>query len=140
LRVRDPGKERAMLDRISIATPCKASWEEMRGDERVRFCDACELNVYNLSAMTATEATALVARSEGHLCTRFFRRDDGTVLTRDCPVGLAARVGRQVRWAALWFLAALGLSSFATACRLSYERDYKRVQMYNTMGPTTIIK
>src|SRR5579864_2028571 len=31
-----------MLDGISVASPCDASWEAMKGDERVRFCGACE--------------------------------------------------------------------------------------------------
>ena len=62
----------------------------MQGDERVRFCEQCALHVYNLSAMTASEAENLVLEKEGHLCVRFFQRNDGTVLTQDCPRGLAA--------------------------------------------------
>ena len=76
------------LERIYVATPCPANWERMPGDERVRFCDSCGLHVYNISAMTRAEADSLVARTEGRLCVRLFRRADGTVLTKDCPVGL----------------------------------------------------
>lgn len=79
-----------ILDRIRIASPCPARWEDMAGDERRRFCGQCRLDVYNLSAMTRAEATALVSGAEGRLCAGFFRRADGTVLTRDCPVGLRA--------------------------------------------------
>jgi hypothetical protein len=68
----------------------------MRGDERVRFCESCKLHVYNLSAMTQPEAEELVRRSEGRLCIRCYQRSDGTVLTQDCPVGLAA-VRRKLR-------------------------------------------
>jgi hypothetical protein len=60
----------------------------MPGDERVRFCSQCNLHVYNISAMNAAEAESLFAKTEGRLCVRLFRRADGTVLTRDCPVGL----------------------------------------------------
>ena len=73
--------------RLTIATPCPASWDDMEGDDRVRFCPECELNVYNLSAMTEEQALALVQEREGRLCVRLYQREDGTVLTSDCPVG-----------------------------------------------------
>jgi hypothetical protein len=79
-----------VLDRISIASPCTADWASMTGDERVRFCSECRLNVYNLSAMSREDAAALIVEREGCLCVRFYRRADGTVLTQDCPVGLRA--------------------------------------------------
>lgn len=60
----------------------------MSGDDRVRFCGVCRLNVYNLSGMTRRDATELVQLVEGRLCVRFFRRKDGTLLTSDCPVGM----------------------------------------------------
>ncbi|MFA9472676.1 MAG: hypothetical protein ACERNK_19075, partial [Deltaproteobacteria bacterium] len=72
---------------LRIASPCKAPWENMDGDERVRFCRDCNRNVYNLSAMTEREARRVVAEREGRLCVRFYQRRDGTVLTSDCPVG-----------------------------------------------------
>jgi hypothetical protein len=78
------------LESLRIATPCSADWSEMSGDDRVRFCSHCSLNVYNLSAMSRGEAEALVAEREGRICVRFHRRADGTVLSRDCPVGLSA--------------------------------------------------
>ena len=71
---------------LRIASPCKAPWENMDGDERVRFCRECNRNVYNLSVMTGSEARHLIAEREGRLCVRFYQRRDGTVLTSDCPV------------------------------------------------------
>jgi hypothetical protein len=88
-----------VLDRITIATPCHASWEAMRGEGPVRFCGACRLHVYDLSGMTRAEAESLLARTEGRLCVRFFRRADGTILTQDCPEGLRAAARRRLRWA-----------------------------------------
>jgi len=83
---------------IRIATPCHASWEEMDGDDRARFCGQCRKHVYNLSAMTATAAAELVREKEGDLCVRFYRRADGTMLQgEDCPVGLAARQWRRIK-------------------------------------------
>jgi hypothetical protein len=72
---------------LRIASPCRAPWENMDGDARVRFCRECNRNVYNLSAMTEREARRVVAEREGRLCVRFYQRSDGTVLTSDCPVG-----------------------------------------------------
>lgn len=83
-------KNTDFLDAIGIASPCQADWDDMHGTDRVRHCDDCQLNVYNLSEMTREDATRLVEQTEGRLCVRFHRRDDGTVLTRDCPTGLAA--------------------------------------------------
>jgi hypothetical protein len=41
-----------MINNIRVASPCSADWEQMQGDDRVRHCDACNLNVYNLAAFT----------------------------------------------------------------------------------------
>jgi hypothetical protein len=85
------------LELIQIATPCHASWDEMRGDDLVRFCGHCRLNVYNLSEMPRGEAEQFIADREGRTCVRYYRRHDGTVITRDCPVGVRAIRQRVVR-------------------------------------------
>lgn len=71
----------------------------MVGNDRKRFCGECSLNVYNLSGMTKYDAENLLRLSEGRLCVRYFQRPDGTVLTKDCPVGWAA-VKRRISLAA----------------------------------------
>ena len=78
------------IDDIRIASPCRSDWNEMYGDDRQRFCGECKLNVYNLSGMTRDDAETLVMNAEGQVCVRFFRRQDGTVITKDCPVGWRA--------------------------------------------------
>jgi hypothetical protein len=87
------------LDHVQVAAPCPADWDQMIGSERVRFCGQCSLNVYNLSSMTRAEAEHLIARTEGRLCVRFYRRRDGSIITKDCPVGLRA-IGRRVSYIA----------------------------------------
>ncbi len=94
-----PEKVFIALDDVRVATPCNADWNAMRGDERTRFCATCAKNVYNLSEMSRAAAMTLVREKEGHLCVRFYRREDGTMLTDDCPVGLRA-VRRPLRWMA----------------------------------------
>jgi hypothetical protein len=89
----------------------------MYGTDRKRLCGDCNMNVYNLSAMTKLEAERLIMNAEGRLCARFYRRPDGTVLTKDCPVGWKAARQRVVKiWGAvasllLAFLAGLGITS-----------------------------
>lgn len=77
--------------KISVASPCKRDWNKMTGDDRSRYCSDCKLNVYNLSAMSQAELDDMVKQKEGRVCVRFFSRPDGTVLTRDCPVGLTRK-------------------------------------------------
>jgi hypothetical protein len=93
------------LDRMQIAKPCDAKWEEMTGDERMRRCALCKLDVYDLSQMTRADAETLLVERTGRTCVRLWRRADGTVITADCPVGVRA-AWRRVRWAAAALLAA----------------------------------
>lgn len=103
------------LDRVRIAAPCKADWEQMVGTDRVRFCGQCNLNVYNLSSMTKHDAESFITRNEGRLCVRFYRRADGSILTENCPVGLRAirrrlsGLARASASAFLGFFAGLGV-------------------------------
>src|SRR3954469_16997536 len=97
------------LDHVRVAAPCSTGWENMVGTERVRFCGQCSLNVYNLSAMTKRDAERLISETEGRLCVRYYRRADGTILTKNCPVGLRALKRRLSRIAAATASAVLSL-------------------------------
>ncbi|HKX31592.1 MAG TPA: hypothetical protein VJ302_28145, partial [Blastocatellia bacterium] len=109
-------KSTSSPESVRIAAPCTADWNRMFAfeddDDRVRFCSQCNLNVYNLSGLTRPEAEDLINQAEGRLCVRFYRRSDGTVLTRNCPVGLRT-IRRRVAWGAQlllgMLLSALGL-------------------------------
>lgn len=107
-------KHSSLISGIQVAAPCPASWETMEGSEKVRFCGECKLHVYNLSAMTTSEAEKLVIEKEGKLCARFYRRKDGTVITENCPVGLRW-LRKQIKMAQAF--AALILSAFFSICR-----------------------
>ena len=103
------------LDHVRIAAPCSADWDSMFGNERVRFCAQCKLNVYNLSEMTKADAEVLIARAEDRLCIRYYRRRDGSIMTQNCPVGLRAikrrlsRVASAVGSALVTFCTGLGV-------------------------------
>ena len=138
----------AVLDDLRVASPCSARWEDMAGDERVRFCSGCRLHVYDLSAMTRAEAAELVASVSGRLCVRFYRRADGTVLTRDCPVGLRAVRARIVAGlsragAAAAFLfgsmVALGAGGVPGAVRLRQLQPFAAICEWLSPKPVPLI-
>jgi len=112
-RGRRAAKPSVALDNIQVAAPCPMSWEKMSGDDRVRHCQECKLNVYNLSEMTRRDAESLISSREGRLCVRFYRRADGTVLTRDCPRGLRKQIDRISRFAGAALSTLMSLSASA---------------------------
>ena len=108
------------LDNVRVAAPCTANWDSMYGNERVRFCGECQLNVYNLSEMSRADAEHLVGQAEGRLCVRYYRRRDGSIITQNCPVGLRAlkrrlsRVATAIATSVLSFVAGIVGYRFAT--------------------------
>jgi len=106
---------------VRVASPCRQQWSRMIGDERRRFCAACKLNVYDLSALTSDQARALVKNAEGRLCVRFWSRADGTVITRDCPIG-----ARWKTWK--WSAAAIAaVNLFAAAVHALFSSEPPQV-------------
>jgi hypothetical protein len=103
--------QKISIDRMRIASPCTVGWDRMNGNDQVRFCHQCNLNVYNISEMTGAQVASLIANTEGRICARLYRRADGTVLTSDCPVGLKALRRRVSRIAAAMLTALLSLCS-----------------------------
>ena len=96
-----PENSPSSLDNLHIASPCHASWDAMTGDDNARFCKTCQKNVFNLSLMTRADAENLIRAKEGNLCVRFAQREDGTILTQDCPVGFErAKQGALRPWRA----------------------------------------
>jgi len=108
------------LRNIRIATPCNVGWEQMTGDERTRFCDLCKLHVYNFVEMTSNEIRSLLIAKEGRVCGTIYQRSDGTILTRDCPVGLRALHKRVAGFATAVF--ATLISAFSVAFSQTGQR------------------
>jgi hypothetical protein len=104
---------KANLDDVSIAAPCPIKWDEMEGDDRIRFCSVCELSVYNLSEMTRKDAESFLRSRSGRSCVKLYRRMDGTLITKDCPIGrrIADNVRRRVRAIAALFITILNASA-----------------------------
>lgn len=96
----------------------------MRGDGRVRFCDQCQKNVYNLADMPPAEAAGLVLKTEGRLCVRMYQRTDDTLLAEeDCPVGMALLWSRMKTRCAAAFAAFLGLAGLGSGASPAMGKD-----------------
>ncbi len=132
------------LEGVRVASPCPADWDKMAGDDRVRYCNQCELHVYNLSGMTRREAESLVSNAEGWLCIRYYRRADGSILTRNCPVGLRALKQRVSRTAAaalsavVGLFAGLGINLGFGSSRSNMTPPYERTMGEMAVTPTRV--
>ncbi len=122
-------KPKDTLDQIQTNNPCTADWNDMIGNDEVRFCRHCDLSVYNLSAMTRQEALRLVIASNGKLCARYIRRPNGSVRTADAVVQQLHSIKRRAsRIAAGAFSAALTVSSSVVAASPSTSRSRPTLQ------------
>jgi hypothetical protein len=116
--------------RFEVAAPCTEPWSAMVGDERARRCVRCALTVFNVSQLDRAEVEALLHAKTGRVWLRFFRRADGTVLTRDCPVGRARLRRRALSAVAtmlalvwgVWVFRTLGELSSSAACGTPLNR------------------
>jgi hypothetical protein len=95
------------LEQVEVAEPCRASWNQMRGDEIRRFCQGCQKHVHNLSAMSQSEAEQLVCRTRGELCVRFVRQTSGALATLDYRTGSGRRAWSWRAWSAIGLAGAL---------------------------------
>ena len=128
------------LEEIRVATPCRADWSKMQGDDRSRFCGSCAKNVYNLSEMTRAEAETLVREKEGQLCVRFFQRPDGTMLTTDCPVGTKTnRKSGRVSAALLTIFAAPFLMVSAALAGTHFNKTHAMESLRNAPVVGTLV-
>jgi hypothetical protein len=78
-------RRRPLLEQLTqapLAKPCDVPWDAMRGGERVRVCDACEREVWNLSAMTAREAEIRLLNAAGVPCINYRVDGEGALISR----------------------------------------------------------
>lgn len=98
-----------ILETLRVTSPCRVPWHQMTGNERVRRCDTCKQNVFNISEMTRAAADELIGAKHERMCMRYYHRADGTILLRDgaveyrpTSVVAAAAVALALSGAALW--------------------------------------
>lgn len=79
-------KKRIRLERIDVPMSCPVPWNSLTGSKQERACDVCGRHVYDITAMTASEAERLLRdRGEERTCIRIARGTDGHVITADRP-------------------------------------------------------
>lgn len=64
-------KRSRFIDSVRVNEPCSEDWNEMTGNEKVRFCSHCSKHVNNISEMTPRKAAKLVMKSNGNLCLHY---------------------------------------------------------------------
>jgi hypothetical protein len=102
---------RHFLNNVIIPKPCPADWNSMVGNDQVRFCEHCSLQVHNLSALTRNQAERLVAQSNGRLCVQYHQDPAGRPALLPAAQKLH-RIGRRVsQLAAGAFTASLSVST-----------------------------
>src|SRR5215204_736151 len=88
-------KKSGFIDSVRVQSPCTEDWNEMTGNDQVRFCSHCSKNVNDLSTMTRKEVRKLVLASGGKLCVRYVQHPrTGSPVFADQFVQIARRASR----------------------------------------------
>jgi len=102
------------LTELHTAFNCPADWNAMYGDDQTRRCSLCQRTVYNISEMTRDEAIAFLEERGTKICVRYFKRRDGTILTKPCGKVKQSVYRRRLRIAsALSALSVFGFTFFS---------------------------
>ena len=56
---------------LRIASPCSVDWNSMIGNDRVRFCEHCQLTVHSIDHTSQKQIKRLIERSNGRLCVNY---------------------------------------------------------------------
>jgi uncharacterized protein YaaQ len=130
-------KKLTLLDSIQVKTPCTESWDEMTGNDQVRFCSHCAKDVHKISEMTRKQALKLVAKSEGGICVQYRRRSDGRI---DTLKRQFHQITRKTGIAASVLSASLSISTFALAqSETPTENTTEIVQVDKKESPNGVI-
>jgi hypothetical protein len=95
-------------------------WEHLVGNDKIRYCGRCQLNVYNLAVMGKAEVENIFRTTKGRVCGRLYLRGDRTATLRECPQGRADKVRRRF----LKAFAAVFVVVFALVCRNVARPDF----------------
>ena len=125
-----------------INRPCSANWEEMRGDDKRRFCDHCQKYVHNVSAMNRAERETYASPDKMHECVFYCQRPDGRIV--DLSILAAVRRWfpflRLAYWSALLALLPATLTGCKMGQRCTPVEPAPRTEPANpasTTSPTT---
>ena len=92
---------------LHITSPCSVDWDSMIGNDRVRFCEHCQLTVHNIDRASPKQIKRLIERSNGRLCVNY--RQPAPQKT---PAPILYKIGRRTSViAASAFSATLSITS-----------------------------
>ncbi len=122
---------KTFLKNITVPSPCKADWNAMIGNDQIRFCQHCSLDVHNLSLMSRHQAERLVANSKGRLCIRYLRNPAGGLATIPISQKLHHIGRRTSRLVAGVFTATISITS-----AVAQNAPVSRLRPLNPAGAT----
>ena len=123
-----------LVDR-PLAKPCDATWELMRGDEKIRRCDSCERDVYAISAMTEQEAELrLLNATDAVPCIRYHRDSDGNVVHAPLVVRSAYAPSHRAALVVATALGATMIGHDATAKEKAAASEASQCVPYDTQA------
>ncbi len=102
---------RDLSKQLKIKNPCSANWDQMIGNDWVRFCEHCHLTVNDLTPLTPKRVHRLIADSKGRLCVRYRVTREGTPILKAVPQQLHQIRKRVSKFAAGAFTTMLSISS-----------------------------
>jgi hypothetical protein len=102
----------------------------MIGNDQFRFCEHCNLSVYNLAEMTRKDVERLIAKSQGRLCVRYQRRPDGSLRTLPASQKLHRLTRRASQVAAGAFSASIAITGAALS-EVTVEANVSQAAMIN---------
>src|ERR1700675_2336381 len=94
---------------LRTGSPCPADWDRMVGNERVRYCPECKLDVYNFSSMTDEDVRQIVSGRQQRLCARVRQGPDGTVMPRSSSLRFSIVIRRISRVSRIALTAAISV-------------------------------
>ncbi len=100
-----------LSNQLKIENPCSANWDQMIGNDWVRFCEHCQLTVNDLTPLTPKRVQRLIADSKGRLCVRYRVSREGTPILKAVPQQLHQIRKRVSKLAAGAFTTVLSISS-----------------------------
>lgn len=62
---------RDSVSQLRIVSPCSVPWDSMVGNDRVRFCEHCQLSVHNIDFASRKQIRRLIARSGARICVSY---------------------------------------------------------------------
>ncbi len=81
-------KEYPRLKNLQLVHPCPINLAGLDPAEKENFCKSCNKEVYNLSVLSSDEAETLLEEKGREACVMFVRKNDGRIVTDNCPTFL----------------------------------------------------